>query len=97
MLRPDPAQRPRLVEIRDNLNARIAEAHREGWLGEVEGLQVSLRGAEDKIAQLDATAKRRTTINLGMPAFGQSTARAGTAVLHDEVCPAPAGSSVTAT
>ncbi|MGW3660396.1 hypothetical protein ACWD6R_34235 [Streptomyces sp. NPDC005151] len=42
MLRPDPAQRHRLVEIRDNLIARIAEAEREGWLGEIEGLQVSL-------------------------------------------------------
>ena len=39
MLWPDPAQRSRLVEIRDNLKARIAEAEREGWLGEVEGLQ----------------------------------------------------------
>ena len=39
MLWPDPAQRDRLAEIRDNLHARIAEAEREGWLGEVEGLQ----------------------------------------------------------
>ncbi|MFE9122854.1 hypothetical protein [Streptomyces sp. NPDC007172] len=50
MLWPDPAQRDRLVEIRDNLHARIAEAEREGWLGEVEGLRVSLAGAEDKLA-----------------------------------------------
>ena len=34
LLRPDPAQRDRLVDIRDNLLARIAEARREGWLGE---------------------------------------------------------------
>ena len=38
LLRPDPAQRARLAEMRDNLIARIAEAEREGWLGEVEGL-----------------------------------------------------------
>ena len=50
MLWPDPAQRQRLVEIRDNLIARIAEAEREGWPGEVEGLQISLAGAEDKLA-----------------------------------------------
>jgi integrase len=31
MLWPDPAQKTRLTEIRDNLNARIAEAEREGW------------------------------------------------------------------
>ena len=43
---PDPAQRHRIAEIRDNLIARIAEAEREGWLGEVEGLQISLAGAQ---------------------------------------------------
>ena len=36
---PDPAQRHRIAEIRDNINARIAEAEREGWLGEIEGLK----------------------------------------------------------
>ena len=30
MLRPDPAQRARLVEIRDNLHDRVTEAEREG-------------------------------------------------------------------
>ncbi len=64
---PDPAQRPRIAEIRDNLTARITEAEREGWLGEVEGLKVSLAGAEDKLAQID----RRThaaPVDLGLPA-----------------------------
>ena len=32
MLWPDPAQRARLVEIRDNLIARIVEAHFSGGL-----------------------------------------------------------------
>ena len=41
---PDPAQRDRIAEIRDNLTARITEAQHEGWLGEVEGLKVSLAG-----------------------------------------------------
>jgi hypothetical protein len=36
---PEPTQRPRIAEIRDNLLDRIAEAEREGWLGEVEGLK----------------------------------------------------------
>ena len=53
MLWPDPAQRARLAEISDNLMARISEAEREGWLGEVERLQVSLAGAQDKLAQID--------------------------------------------
>jgi hypothetical protein len=70
MLHPDPAQRHRLIEIRDNLIDRIAEAEREGWLGEIEGLQISLTSAGEKIAQLDeAEARRRQVINLGMPTF----------------------------
>jgi integrase len=64
---PDPAQRPRIAEIRDNLLARIAEAQREGWTGEVEGLQISLAGAEDKLAQIDRRDSRRA-VNLGIPA-----------------------------
>jgi len=63
LLWPDPDQHNRLIEIRDNLNARIAEAHREGWLGEVEGLQVSLAGAQEKLNQL----RRRNTVPLGNP------------------------------
>ena len=67
LLWPDPAQQPRLLEIRDNLNARIAEAQREGWPGEVEGLQVSLAGAEDKLAQTDRHRRSTQTTNLGIP------------------------------
>lgn len=69
MLWPDPAQRDRLVEIRDNLVARIIEAKREGWLGEVEGLQISLTGANDKLAQIDKRTGATGTVNLGMPAL----------------------------
>lgn len=77
LLRPDPTQRPRLEEIRDNLTARITEAERERWLGEVEGLQVSLTGANDKIAQIDVTLQRRTnTTDLGMPGFADTAGRA---------------------
>ncbi|MFJ4280132.1 tyrosine-type recombinase/integrase [Streptomyces massasporeus] len=76
MLWPDPAQRDRLVEIRDNLLARIAEAEREGWLGEVEGLQVSLAGAEENLAQLDAQQRRQgPTVFLGFPTLDQIVAR----------------------
>ncbi|MER5808268.1 hypothetical protein ABT143_08740 [Streptomyces sp. NPDC002033] len=76
MLRPEPEQRSRLVEIRDNLTARITEAEREGWLGEVDGLHVSLAGAQDKLVQLDNEATRRSTaVSLGMPTFGQTSAR----------------------
>jgi hypothetical protein len=70
LLWPDPAQRTRLLEIRDNLNARIAEAQREGWLGEVEGLQVSLAGTENKLAQIERRrVATETKTDLGIPAI----------------------------
>ena len=68
MLWPDPAQRPRIAEIRDNLTARITEAEREGWLGEIEGLQISLTGANDKLAQIDRRRDRQPA-DLGLPAL----------------------------
>jgi integrase len=73
MLWPDPDQRGRLTEIRDNLTARIAEAEREGWLGEIEGLQVSLAGAEDKLAQIDRRSRSYTPVSLGLPALRNKT------------------------
>jgi hypothetical protein len=74
-----PSERPRLVEIRDNLAERIAEAEREGWRGEVEGLKVSLAAAEEKIAQLDSRRERRNSpIFLGIPTLEQVAARATT-------------------
>ena len=70
LLRIDPAQRGRLEDIRDNLIARIAEAGREGWTGEAEGLKVSLSAANNKLAQAGATAARRSAaIDLGIPAY----------------------------
>jgi hypothetical protein len=70
MLWPDPAQRPRLIEIRDNLTARIAEAEREGLHGEVEGLTISLAGAETKLAQMDRLTTDRIPVRLGIPTIG---------------------------
>ncbi|MFE3329897.1 tyrosine-type recombinase/integrase [Streptomyces sp. NPDC059176] len=70
LLRAAPAQRPRLVDIRDNLIDRIAEAEREGWAGEAEGLKVSLAAANAKLAQLDnLITQRAAAIHLGMPTF----------------------------
>jgi hypothetical protein len=77
LLRPDPAQRPRLAQIRGNLIARIGEAQREGWTGETEGLQVSLAATEQKLAQMDQiTARRRATVtHLGMPSHPPAVSR----------------------
>jgi hypothetical protein len=71
MLRLDPAQHGRLEEIRGNLADRIAEAGREGWAGEAEGLQISLAGVRDKLSQI---ATRRP-VNLGIPAFHEITGK----------------------
>ncbi len=75
LLRPDPTQQARLVQIRDNLLARINEARHEGWAGEVEGLQVSLAGARQKLAQADQQAARSSNIDLGMPDFSNVAGR----------------------
>jgi integrase len=83
LLRPSPPQRPRITEIRSNLLDRIAEAEREGWHGEVEGLKVSLAGAGAKLAQLDQMARRAATIHLGMPAFGDIAGRTALANSKD--------------
>ncbi|MGQ4490249.1 tyrosine-type recombinase/integrase [Streptomyces sp. SAS_281] len=69
-------EKPRLEEIRDNLKDRIAEAEREGWLGEVEGLPTSLAAAEDKIAQIEAQQERKQSpVFLGLPSLVKLTAR----------------------
>ncbi|WP_239135558.1 hypothetical protein, partial [Actinoplanes derwentensis] len=73
---PDPASRHRIEEIRDNLHARITEARHEGWLGEVDGLQISLAGARQKLDQLDQLAAQRDTVNLGMPSYSNIAGRA---------------------
>ena len=79
LLRVDPAQRPRLEAIRVNLAARIAEAEREGWRGEAEGLKVSLAAADAKLTQLDVHAARHAaTIDLGLPAYRNIAARTAT-------------------
>jgi len=83
LLRPDPAERSRVVEIRDNLIERIAEAESKGWSGEAEGLRVSLDGAREKLAQMDLIAERRANaVNLGMPGFAEAAGRTATATLR---------------
>jgi hypothetical protein len=53
-----------------SLGGHFAEAGREGWTGEAEGLKVSLAAAEAKLAQADGLiARRAAAIDLGMPAY----------------------------
>ena len=81
LLRVDPAQKQRLEDIRGNLTARIAEAEREGWAGEAEGLKVSLAAANNKLAQIElALARRAETVSLGIPSYRDTAASVITAV-----------------
>jgi site-specific recombinase XerD len=80
LLRVDPAQRPRLESIRDNLADRIAEAEHEGWTGEAEGLRASRSAAVAKLEQLDTRTIRRTAVvNLGLPAYRDIAGRVAAA------------------
>ncbi|MFE9045501.1 hypothetical protein ACFYOG_31925 [Streptomyces sp. NPDC007818] len=66
----DPRQRSRLIEIIQNLRERIRESRGNGWLGEVEGLQVSV----DAATKLNSLGRgvadgRPEPVDLGMPVF----------------------------
>ncbi len=56
MLRIDPKQRGRIIEIIANLTERIKEAELNGWLGEVAGLKTSREAAVKKLTNLDRAA-----------------------------------------
>ncbi|MGW0876590.1 hypothetical protein ACWD3J_39830 [Streptomyces sp. NPDC002755] len=53
MLRLDLAQESRLLEIETNTRQRLGVAQRMQWLGEVAGLQESLRHIADKKQQAE--------------------------------------------
>jgi hypothetical protein len=68
MLRVDPNQRNRLIEIVRNLTDRIDEARANGWFGEVQGLQISLEAARAKLVSLDRASRSGGSITqLGIP------------------------------
>jgi len=69
LLRPDPTQLHRLQDIIDNLHERITEAKQQGWLGDVEGLRVTLNSAEMKLAQMHRLQSNleREVVDLGLP------------------------------
>lgn len=74
-LRVDPRSRPRLITIIANLRERITEAQLNGWLGEVQGLQVSLNEATRKLVELDKRGRHRPEgpVDLGMPVIVESS------------------------
>ncbi|MBF9132746.1 tyrosine-type recombinase/integrase [Plantactinospora sp. S1510] len=78
MLHVNPAMLPRLDTIEDDLMKRRDRASQEGWLGEIEGIDVTLsqlRGKRDQTLRLSKTA---APVYLGIPttpsAFGHEQA-----------------------
>ena len=75
-LRPDPAQRPRLMQICGNLIARVAGAEKAPWHGEAEGLKISLAGARERLTQTDQIAGRRSAaVSLSTPSLPRPAAQ----------------------
>jgi site-specific recombinase XerD len=66
MLRIDPKMLPRLQELETDLLARRARAEAEGWLGELEGIDLTLTFLRDKRDEA-LRIGRIPTVHLGMP------------------------------
>ncbi|MEU7863372.1 recombinase [Nonomuraea sp. NPDC049141] len=56
---------PRLDELEADLIVRRSRALHEGWLGEIEGIDLTLTFLQQKREQ--AQRHRRTTVMLGLP------------------------------
>ena len=78
MLRIDPKQRLRIVEIIANLSDRIREAELNGWLGEVAGLKTSRDAAAKKLTTLDRSNA------IGQPSASSRVADLGLPTLQPE-------------
>ena len=70
MLHVDPRMLPRLQELEDDLMVRRRRAVDEGWLGEIEGIDLTLRLLREKQAGADKLTRR--TVELGMPGLRPS-------------------------
>ncbi|MHB8295898.1 MAG: hypothetical protein ACYDH5_15015 [Acidimicrobiales bacterium] len=78
MLNINPKMLPRLDEIEDDLLARRARAEREGWLGEVEGIDLTLqflRQKREETQRLDriAPVDLRLPVVLGAKGYPSAT------------------------
>lgn len=65
MLHIDPRMLPRLRELEDDLVARRSRAVREGWIGEIDGIDLTLRLLREK--QFRGGKLARHTVEMGMP------------------------------
>lgn len=53
MLRMDPTQLPRLVQIEADIHRLLDEAREHGWDGEVQGLEVTVQAIAEKKGQVE--------------------------------------------
>ncbi|MER7244669.1 tyrosine-type recombinase/integrase [Kribbella sp. NPDC000426] len=70
LLRIKPAMLPRLAELETDLQTRRDRASAEGWLGEIEGIDLTLRLLREKQAsaeRINADSGARSVVDLGMP------------------------------
>lgn len=66
MLRVNPKMLPRLTEIEKDLVLRRKRAEDKQWLGEIEGIDLTLTFIRTKQADA-ARLTRRTRVTLGIP------------------------------
>jgi hypothetical protein len=74
MLHIDPKMLDRLAEIELDLHARRQRAQTEGWIGEIEGLDLTLTFLRSEREEANRL-RRRSPISLGMPALPTSRTR----------------------
>jgi hypothetical protein len=78
---------PRLAELEKDLHARRARAQAEGWLGEIEGIDLTLRFLADKQQQGERLQKITGTVELGIPTLRSPVSSEG---VHDDGDPGQA-------
>ena len=71
MISINPKMLPRLDEIEDDLQARRTRAAHEGWLGEIEGIDLTLAFLRQKRDQTRRLARIAPT-HLGIPGMGHT-------------------------
>ncbi|MFE6555300.1 hypothetical protein ACFVHS_44110 [Streptomyces sp. NPDC057746] len=67
VLRVNPQMAFRLEEIETDLIARRARIDAEGWLGEIEGIDLTLRLLRQKQVEAERLAYVPQTVDLGIP------------------------------
>jgi hypothetical protein len=73
MLHVNPAMLPRLDTIEDDLLRRRDRASQEGWLGEIEGIDVTLSRLRGKREQTLRLRKTAAPVHLGIPTTPTAT------------------------